>query len=128
MKKPAFISGLLMMVLGLGLAVAVLYFLPHCHTPKPMRCFWMVRATALMGFYVGVAGVMLQWAGRQVAVGIELMNVLAGLVIVALATFVIGPCPNPMMGCHTTTQNVVILWGVMITLAGAADAWRLSRA
>lgn len=127
MTRPAFFSGLAMMALGLGLVVAALYFLPICHGDHPMQCFWMTRAIGVVGFAIGLSGVMLQFLERQRAVGVQMMNVLLGLVVVALATFAIGPCPNPMMACHAVTGKVLTLWGVLVAVAAAMDAWRLSR-
>ena len=45
----------------------------------------------------------------------------------ALATVLIGPCPNPMMGCHAVTQPTILVAGALIALAALAEMWRLSK-
>lgn len=127
MRKSTYVSGLLIAVLGLSLTVMSLWVLPICHGEEVMPCFWMVRAVALMGFVVGFSGIMMLLLRAERAIGVELMNVLLGAAIVGLATFVIGPCPSPMMACHSVTAKVLILWGIIVSIVAAADAWRLSR-
>ena len=91
MKRPAFFSGFLMMLAGLGLTVAVMFLLPF-HKDAAAPCFYLVRMTAVLGFASALAGVMLQFSSAGLAAGIELMNMLLGIVITLAAAFVIGPC------------------------------------
>lgn len=117
MNKNNFFGGGLMLLLGAALTIAVLFYLPQCHAAHPMKCNWMVRAVAYMGFQVAVLGLILQCVkNAAMAFGIQLAQFLNGLGIVALATFVIGPCNSPMMHCHTETQPIVVVWGLVISL------------
>ncbi len=125
--KPAFFSGLLMLVLGALTAFAALMWLPHCMATPPMRCIWMTRAVASAAACVALLGVFIQFAERGVAMGLQIANVVLGLLIVALATVVIGPCPNPLMKCHTTTEGALVIAGAVLALVALADFWRLSR-
>ena len=72
-------------------------------------------------------GVRDEFAGPEVRETFGIANILNGILVVLLATVLIGPCPNPMMGCHATTQGALIVFGVIIALIAAADLWRLSR-
>ncbi len=49
MKRPAFLSGFLMMLVGLGLTIAVMFVLPF-HKDAAAPCFYLVRMTAVLGF------------------------------------------------------------------------------
>lgn len=128
MKKfPAFFSGFFMLTVGCALAVGAAFGLPHCHGDTAMRCVWMLRAAAAAGFLVGATGILLQFSSRECAKGIELVNILNGLLIAAIAGPVIGPCPNPAMACHSVSGTAVTAAGVLISLAAAFDVWRLSQ-
>ena len=71
MKKPAFFSGLLMLVVGALLALAAMFWLPHCGGEKPMRCIWMLHAVCGVGLVVAISGVLMQFAARGVAMGLS---------------------------------------------------------
>lgn len=118
MKRPAFLSGFLMMLVGLGLTIAVMFVLPF-HKDAAAPCFYLVRMTAVLGFASALAGVMLQFSSAGLAAGIQLMNMLLGIVI-TLAAFVIGPCA-------VENAPVVMIWGAVIAFLSAADALRLSK-
>ena len=107
MKRPAFLSGFLMMLVGLGLTIAVMFVLPF-HKDAAAPCFYLVRMTAVLGFASALAGVMLQFSSAGLAAGIQLMNMLLGIVI-------------------TLAAPVVIIWGAIIAFLSAADALRLSK-
>lgn len=127
MKKPAFFSGLLMLVVGALLALAAMFWLPHCGGEKPMRCIWMLHAVCGVGLVVAISGVLMQFAARGVAMGLQIANVLNGLLVVALSTFLIGACPNPLMGCHTVTEPILVVCGAVLALIALVDFWRLSK-
>lgn len=73
MKRPAFLSGFLMMLVGLGLTIAVMFVLPF-HKDAAAPCFYLVRMTAVLGFASALAGVMLQFSSAGLAAGIQLMR------------------------------------------------------
>lgn len=117
MNKNHLISGTIMLILGGALALAILYYLPHCHADKMMRCMWMKNSIALVGFMVAFLGLALAFARNSAfAMGIQLAQVVNGLAVVALSTFAIGPCMSPMMKCHSVTQPIVIVWGLVIAV------------
>lgn len=126
MKRPAFLSGFLMMLVGLGLTIAVMFVLPF-HKDVAAPCFYLVRMTAVLGFASALAGVMLQFSSAGLAAGIQLMNMLLGIVITLAAAFVIGPCAVENAPCAETTAPVVMIWGAVIAFLSAADALRLSK-
>ena len=107
--KPNFLSGFLMVLVGALVAFASLFWLPHCGGETPMRC------------------VVMKFVAAKTAAGIQIGNVLMGLLLVALAAFLIGSCPNPMMACHRVTDPALIVIGVLVALVAAVDAWRLSK-
>lgn len=127
MKKPAFASGLLMMILGVALALAAAFFLPHCGGENVMKCVWMTRSVAAVGFGIAVLGCAMQFASRAAAIGLEVGVLVMSLLVTSLSTVVIGSCPNPLMKCHTTTEPVLIIWGAAMAIIALADMWRLSR-
>ena len=78
MKRPAFLSGFLLMLVGLGLTIAVMFVLQF-HKDAAAPCFYLVRMTAVLGFASALAGVMLQFSSAGLAAGIQLMNMLLGM-------------------------------------------------
>ena len=69
----------------------------------------------------------MQFAARGVAMGLQIANVLNGLLVVALSTFLIGACPNPLMRCHTVTEPILVVCGAVLALIALVDFWRLSK-
>ena len=125
--KPNFLSGFLMVLVGALVAFASLFWLPHCGGETPMRCVWLLRASTGVGFMILVSGVVMKFVAAKTAAGIQIGNVLMGLLLIALAAFLIGSCPNPMMACHRVTDPALIVIGVLVALVAAVDAWRLSK-
>ena len=127
MKSFTRASGLLMAVLGAVVALASLFVLPYCHTPEPMTCYYMVHVAAALAAAVCALGLIMCVSSLTVARRLQLVNCLLGCAILAEAGWVIGPCPNPMMPCHSFTQPVLVLAGAAIALIGILDWWRLAR-
>lgn len=125
--RPAFFSGFLMMLLGCGLAVASMYFLPWHKLELPTACFYLVRMSAVLGFMVAISGVILQFASAGIAAGVQLMNLLLGIVITLTSGFVIGPCDAVDASCATTTAPVIMIWGLVISLFAALSGLKLSK-
>ena len=126
MKRPAFLSGFLTMLVGLCLTVAVMFVLPF-HKDAAAPCFYLVRMTAVLGFLTAISGVMLQFSRAGLAAGIQLMNMLLGIVITLTAAFVIGPCAGEDARCASTTAPVIMIWGTVLAFLAASDALRLVR-
>ena len=110
MKRPAFLSGFLMMLVGLGLTIAVMFVLPF-HKDAAAPCFYLVRMTAVLGFASALAGVMLQFSSAGLAAGIQLMNMLLGIVITLAAAFFLLTD-----GDRGTDWESVILAGILLFL------------
>lgn len=127
MKNSALPSGILMLLFGALLAACAFWFLPICHAEAPMRCFWMTRAVGSTGVMIAVSGLVALAGSPALARGIQVGNALSGLLAAALASFVIGACPNPMMACHALTESVLVILGLLITVTALLDFWRLSR-
>ncbi len=125
--KPAFFTGLLMLVLGSVLACLALFVVPYCHTEAPMQCFWTVRAVSCIGAVVAIAGVLMQFVERGVAMGLQISNILFGVLAMLFSTVVIGFCPDALMECRTKGNGVLLIAGAVISLAALLDLWRLSR-
>ncbi len=126
MKRPAFLSGCLMLLVALGLTSGGMCVRP-CRKRAAAPRFYLVRMTAVLGFASALAGVMLQFSSAGLAAGIQLMNMLLGIVITLAAAFVIGPCAVENAPCAETTAPVVMIWGAVIAFLSAADALRLSK-
>lgn len=125
--KPGFFTGLIMVFLGTIVSVASLVFLPRCPGPEVMNCVWMLRAAAGAGLVIAVSGVVMKFVSGQFAAGLQTANILLGLLIVGLATFLIGPCPEEGMACGGLTQTVLIAFGVLTAFLAASDAIRLAK-
>jgi MFS family permease len=126
-RFPAFFSGFVMLLIGCALAMGAAFGLPRCHGEIAMRCVWMLRAAAAAGFMVGITGILLQFSPRERAAGLQMANILNGLLITAIGGPVIGPCTDPAMACAEFSGTAVMLSGALITLVAAADCWRLSK-
>ena len=127
-QRPARMSGLILTLAGLIFAAALFWWLPHCRGEHAMSCVWMTRAaagTALMIAALGCSMIFAPTAGS--AIGLAAGVFFAGVLETALALVLIGPCPSPMMACHSVTQPVIIVAGTLFALFALADMWRLSR-
>lgn len=125
--KPAFFTGLLMLLLGSVLAGLALFAVPYCRTEVPMPCFWTVRAVSCIGAAVAIAGVVMQFVERGVAMGLQIANILFGVLAMLFSTIVIGLCPDAMMECRTKGDGILLVAGAVVSLAALLDLWRLSR-
>ena len=102
-NHPALISGGLFFVIGLALAAALFTgLLPHCWHNGPSVCYWMTRAAGGASAVVALLGLAMMFsrsagAGFGMAVGVFLNAIL----IAGVAGPLIGPCPSPMMHCHS---------------------------
>lgn len=125
-NKPAFIFGLVLMILALIATGLALFAVPVCQTEHAMKCFWMVRAFAMTSFVIAILGACIQFSSRTVAIGL-LMGVL-GLcfLLIGFATFIIGPCPSPMMHCHAVGQPILVASSVVLSLVSVYKLWRLA--
>lgn len=125
--KPGFFTGMLMVFLGTVIAVSSLVFLPRCPGPDVMQCIWMLRAVSGLGLVVALSGVVMKFVSGAFAAGLQTANILHGLLMIGLATFLIGPCRDASMACHGLTQTVLVVFGVLVAFLSASDALRLSR-
>ena len=117
-NHPALISGGLFFVIGLALAAALFTgLLPHCWHNGPSVCYWMTRAAGGASAVVAFLGLAMMFsrsagAGFGMAVGVFLNAIL----IAGVAGPLIGPCPSPMMHCHSITQPVLIVTAAVIAV------------
>lgn len=126
--RPAFVSGLVMTAAGLVLAAALFWWLPHCHGEVVMKCVWMTRAAAGAALVVAALGLVMMLApSAGAAIGALSGIVFTAILEMALASVLIGPCPNPMMGCHAVTQPTILVASALIALIALAEMWRLSK-
>lgn len=127
MSTTTKVSASLACTLGAMVALCSLFVLPYCHTQQPMHCYYMVHTAAGIGAAIFVIGIAMLFLGVTAARRLALVGSFLGFAIVAEAGWMIGPCANPMMPCHSFTQPVLLLAGVLIAAAGLIDWWRLSR-
>ena len=127
-NHPALISGGLFFVIGLALAAALFTGrLPHCWHNGPSVCYWMTRAAGGASAVVAFLGLAMMFsrsagAGFGMAVGVFLNAIL----IAGVAGPLIGPCPSPMMHCHSITQPVLIVAAAVIAVIALIEIRRLA--
>ena len=127
-NHPALISGGLFFVIGLALAAALFTgLLPHCWHNGPSVCYWMTRAAGGASAVVAFLGLAMMFsrsagAGFGMAVGVFLNAIL----IAGVAGPLIGPCPSPMMHCHSITQPVLIVAAAVIAVIALIEIRRLA--
>ena len=93
-----------------------------------MKCVWMTRAAAGASLVIAALGVVMMFSpSAGAAIGALAGIIFTAMLEMALATVLIGPCPNPMMGCHAVTQPTILVAGALIALAALAEMWRLSK-
>lgn len=127
-SRPAFVSGIVMTAVGLVLAAALFWWLPHCHTEMVMKCVWMTRAAAGASLVIAALGVVMMFSpSAGAAIGALAGIIFTAMLEMALATVLIGPCLNPMMGCHAVTRPTILVAGALIALIALAEMWRLSK-
>lgn len=128
-EHPARWSGILLLVAGALLAAALLLgWLPHCMRQPPMRCVWMINACIGVSGVIAVLGLGMAAArSAAAAMGLAAGVLMNAILLMALAGPLIGPCPNPLMHCHTETQPAVLVIGAVLAVLGLIEVWRLSR-
>lgn len=127
-SRPAFVSGIVMTAVGLILAAALFWWLPHCHGEIVMKCVWMTRAAAGASLVIAALGVVMVFSpSAGAAIGALAGIIFTAMLETALTTVLIGPCPNPMMGCHAVTQPTILVAAALIALVALAVMWRLSK-
>ena len=53
---------------------------------------------------------------------LDISNVIAGIIIIGIPTFIIGVCGSAHMHCHMVTRPALIIIGAVTVLAGAVNA------
>ena len=117
-NHPALISGGLFFVIGLALAAALFTgLLPHCWHNGPSVCYWMTRAAGGASAVVAFLGLAMMFS-RSAGAGFGMAVGVAGPLI--------GPCPSPMMHCHSITQPVLIVAASVIAVIALIEIRRLA--
>ena len=128
-NHPALISGALFLVMGLALA-AMLFtgVLPHCRHDMPGLCYAMTQGAGGAALVLAVLGLAMMLARTAaVALGLAIGAFLNAVLVFGIAGPLIGPCPSPMMHCHSITQPVLFAAAAVAALIALIEMWRLAK-
>ena len=89
-----------------------------------MACAGVPTASLIVGIILAVLGLVLIVAGSKKAVSIALglTNVIAGIVVIGIPTFIVGVCGGAHMHCHMVTKPALIIIGAVVVLTGVVNA------
>lgn len=131
------IIGALDIVLGGVIAIGTRTFLHVCGggssmnmgdsmggNEMKMACAGVPTASLIAGIVLAVIGLGLIVAGKKKIVSILLgvLNVIAGVAVIGIPTFIVGVCSGAHMHCHMVTRPALIIVGVVAAVAGAVVA------
>ena len=131
------IIGALDIVLGGVIAIGTRTFLHVCGggssmnmgdsmggNEMKMACSGVPTASLIAGIVLAVIGLGFIVAGNKKAVSVLLgvLNVIAGIVVIGIPTFIVGVCGGAHMHCHMVTRPALIIVGVIAAVAGAVVA------
>lgn len=116
--------GVALLVEGAFLAVGSQVLFPACGPNAEgmyMSCHYSQETVSAIGALVAVLAIVYLASKKAGARrGISLVSALAGLLVVAVPTVIVGVCPMPTMHCHLYFLPSSILLGVIIAATGIA--------
>ena len=88
-----------------------------------MPCAGVPNASLVAGIVLAVLGIIFIIAGKKKVVStlLGLLNVIAGVVVIGIPTFIVGVCGGAHMHCHMVTRPALIIIGAVIVIAGAVN-------
>lgn len=111
--KRQLIFGVIVIVLSTVIAILPHHIFEVCDLP--MKCHWTGRVVTMLAVFTGIGGFLMAIvSNKAVRLGVSVMTALAGLMMVAVPTVVIGVCGSKTMVCYTATKPAVILLGLIL--------------
>ena len=130
------IVGALNIILGAVIAVGTRTFLHVCGggmnsgsmgdsmSEMQMPCAGVPNASFVAGIVLAVLGIIFIIAGKKKVVStlLGLLNVIAGVVVIGIPTFIVGVCGGAHMHCHMVTRPALIIVGALVVILGIIGA------
>lgn len=130
------IVGALNILLGAVIAVGTRTFLHVCGGgmnsgsmgdsmgEMQMPCAGVPNASLVAGIVLAVLGIIFIIAGKKKVVStlLGLLNVIAGVVVIGIPTFIVGVCGGAHMHCHMVTRPALIIVGAFVVILGIIGA------
>lgn len=130
------IVGALNIILGAVIAVGTRTFLHVCGGgmnsgsmgdsmgEMQMPCAGVPNASLVAGIVLAVLGIIFIIAGKKKVVStlLGLLNVIAGVVVIGIPTFIVGVCGGAHMHCHMVTRPALIIVGAFVVILGIIGA------
>ena len=89
-----------------------------------MPCAGVPNASLVAGIVLAVLGIIFIIAGKKKVVStlLGLLNVIAGVVVIGIPTFIVGVCGGAHMHCHMVTRPALIIVGAFVVILGIIGA------
>ena len=89
-----------------------------------MPCAGVPNASLIAGIVLAVLGIIFIIAGKKKVVStlLGLLNVIAGVVVIGIPTFIVGVCGGAHMRCHMVTRPALIIVGAFVVILGIIGA------
>lgn len=124
MKNKLFAS-IPSIILGILIAIAPLTFAKVCQTEGGMHmaCYYTGRAALGIGIVIAVLGIVALFVKENVRIGLSIAVIVNSLLMIAVPTFLIGVCKNPMMHCASVTRPTLIVLSVLALVFAAISVY-----
>ncbi len=112
-------------LMGVLIAVAPRTFAHVCPVKgTPMACHYTAQAALGIGVVIVALAVIGLFVADAVRMGLDIANIMLGLLTFAMPTVLIGVCKGSMMHCHMVTLPTLTVFGVLLAVFAAVAAYR----
>ncbi|HBU12315.1 MAG TPA: DUF4418 domain-containing protein [Clostridiales bacterium] len=131
MKSKGTAGAVLLITLGLLIILIPNILLPVCTGrlallnggAVPMKCHYTAVAEIIPGIVVMVCGFLrLLFARGKAGVAVYIVAAVCGMLVILLATVIIGVCPGQGMACRVGSQPGLLLAGAFTIIVGGGSA------
>ena len=126
--KNKYVSGVLLLVLGVLIAVGPMSLFPVCEVnpEKIMKCHWTAQMELGVGLVVALVGLLTVLTNdAKVRQGMAMAAAPMGLLVVLAPWSLIGVCANAHMGCAALTRPALTILGILVMAVAALSALSL---
>ncbi len=110
--KNKVVASVTYIVIGIFIIIGLKYFFPVCSGEMRMRCNYTADVEIGIGILIALLGIVsLFITSSKVRLGISIAQIIIGILIILIPTFLIGVCKSKEMLCHMAALPFLIFIG-----------------